>query len=135
MGENLDTLRRLIDKIVAADFEGAQAELHPDLVVDEPPGIPQGGQWHGQDASERVKRLITATWSQKMGPIRHWDCGDIVFANREVEWTARSTGRSVTSSIVETFEFTDGKISRISVYIKDVIGLRDTLDPSEIPSA
>jgi hypothetical protein len=96
-------------------------------VLDEPPGIPQGGQWHGQDASARVRRVIIGTWDQVMGPIRYWEAADAVFSERQITWTAKSTGKSLSSTVLEMFEFRDAKIARISVYIKDVVGLADTL--------
>lgn len=127
MGDNLDTLERLIAKLHAGDHEGALNELHEDLVVDEPTGLPQSGQWRGKDASSSIRKLVASLWDWDMGPMRRWESGDVVFAHRVITWTSKATGKAVTSPQIEMFEFNDGKIARVSVYIQDAAGVAGTL--------
>jgi len=129
VGENLDTFWRMTAHFRSGAYLEAQRDLHENLVVDEPPGLPQGGAWHGRDASERIKRLVTNLWDREAGPLGVWDCGDVVMAYREITWTSKQTGKSVVSPQLEMYEFQEGQIIRTTVYIKDVVGVLDTLEP------
>jgi ketosteroid isomerase-like protein len=129
VGTNLESLQRLIDQTMAGDYAAAARELHEDLVVDEPPGLPHGGQWRGRDASGTVKTIIRDHWDQQMGEIQYWEADDAVFSHRDITWTGKRTGKSVGTSVVERFDFRDGKIVCIDVFIDDVQGLIGTLVP------
>ena len=129
MSEQHDVLLRMLECFQSGDYAAGTAFLHDDLVVDEPPGLPHGGVWRGKDASATIRDIVVTTWEERVSPLRVWDAEDAVFTYRDCTWTSRRTGRTCASSRIERFEFADGKIWRIDVYIKDVIGLAATLDP------
>jgi ketosteroid isomerase-like protein len=129
MGKNVDILRSMLAKVQAGDYAGAEKLLHPELVVDEPESITHGGVFKGRDASRRVKEIIRATWDQQMGELQCYDCGDTVITRREITWTSRATGKSAPCTAVEFFDFRDGKIARITVYLRDTKRLMQTLEP------
>ena len=122
MGTNVDILRSMLAKVQAGDYAGAEELLHPDLVVDEPESITHGGLFRGRDASRRVKEIIRAIWDQQMGELQTYDCGDAIITRREITWTAKATGKSAPCTAVEFFEFRDGKVARITVYLRDTNG-------------
>ena len=45
-----DVVRGLHDALSTGDVPGVLARLHADLVVDEPPDLPYGGEHHGRGA-------------------------------------------------------------------------------------
>jgi ketosteroid isomerase-like protein len=71
----------------------------------------------------RPKKIIVSRWAQVMGPVERFDCGDVVIARRRISYTARGTGKSLDSSIVEVCAFRDGKVAHIDVYVKDSAAL------------
>ncbi len=129
MSVNADVLRRFLDKIQAGDYAGALAETHPDIVLDEPPALPQGGIFTGRDAPGRVKQIILGLWEQERGGLQLWDSGEVVFMGRDITWTCRATGKAAFCPVLEKFEFRDGMIARITVYVKDETALLATLTP------
>lgn len=129
VGANAAILRRFLDKIQAGDYAGALAETHPDIVLDEPSALPQGGIFTGRDAPGRVKQIILGIWDQGRGELQTWDSGDVVFMGRDITWTCRATGKSAFCPVLEKFEFRDGMIARITVYVKDEAALLATLKP------
>jgi len=129
MGANADILKNMLAKFQAGDYVGGEAFLHPELMVDEPESIPHGGIFKGRDASRRVKEIIRATWDQQMGELELWDCGDTVISRREITWISKATGKSAPCTAVEFFEFRDGKVARITVYLRDTKRLMETLVP------
>jgi hypothetical protein len=129
MSANRDALLRMLECFQAGDYAGGTGYLHDDLVVDEPPGLPHGGVWHGKEASATIRDIVVTTWEERVSPLQVWDAGEAVFTYRDCTWTSRQTAKSSSSSRIERFEFSEGKISRIDVYIKDVIGLAATLEP------
>jgi len=108
MGEHLEALRRMIDKTMVRDYEERQPSFTPIWSSTSPRGSRTVGEWRGRDASATVKRIILDHWDQDMGSIRYWECDDVVFSHRTIEWKAKTTGKTVTTGVVELFEFTDG---------------------------
>lgn len=127
MTRNVDILRRMLAAFQAGDYASGERYLHEDLVIDEPESVPHGGIFHGRDASRRVKEVIRAHWDQRMGELELHESGEIVISRRPITWTSRKTGKSAECTAVEFFEFRDGKVAKITVYLSDTARLLATL--------
>jgi ketosteroid isomerase-like protein len=129
MSANVEILRSMLAKYQAGDYAAGEQYLHPELVIEEPESITHGGIFRGPDASTRVKQIIRATWDQQMGELELYDCGKLVISRRPIVWIAKTTGKSTACSAVEFFEFRDGKVAKITVYLQDTKRLMETLEP------
>ena len=125
---NIETVRRLNERSLAGDVDGAYAEFHPTVQLVQPESLPHGGVHHGHDGVRRAGELAAAHWERRVEDITRIGCGDHVLLVERQTWTARDTGRSVTLPMIELFSFTDGKISRIEVYVDTHVVL-ETLKP------
>jgi len=128
MNTNVEILRSMLAKFQAGDYASGEQYLHEDLVIDEPESVPQGGVFRGRDASRQVKEIIRATWEQQMGELQLYESGEIVISRRPIVWTSKKTGKSAECTAVEFFEFREGKVARITVYLRDTQRLMQTLD-------
>ena len=128
MTTHADVLRNMLLAFKSGNYAEGERYLHDDLVIDEPHSLPQGGIFRGRDASRRVKEIIRAHWEQQMGELELYESGEIVISRRPIVWTSTKTGKSAECTAVEFFEFRDGKVVSITVYLRDTAQLLATLD-------
>jgi uncharacterized protein len=133
--DNLATVRRLNDKFASGDIAGAFDEYHEDLVLIQPESLPHGGAHVGHEGVRRAGQLAAEHWKRKASTIERVAVGDVVVLFEKQEWTALSTGRSVTVPMIEIFSFTDGKISRIEVFVDTHLVMQTLERPTGQPAA
>jgi uncharacterized protein len=134
---NMETFLALKD---AANFEkdltseqsqGAMLDAFAkDIVVVEPPSLPQGGVHQGIEAWQEMHHLMRSLWLQKVDVKHVWDVpeDDLIVLYSEMEWTANATGKSVTFPAVELLHFRDAKIAKIEMFLQDSKVILDTLE-------
>lgn len=110
-----------MDRINTGDVDGALELIHYDVIIVEPSALPYGGTWTGHEGfRELFRNGIGATWrGWRERENRVAGVGDLVI--RETTFTAnlRSNGRTVEMPLLETFEFSQGKVAAIRPYYGD----------------
>ncbi len=116
----LELAHTMLGCIDAGDWAGVLAITHPDYVVHEPPELPFGGDWKGQDA---LTRLFPHVWS-------YWDN---VVVNRlgiltdenyfclqlRMTMTSKLTGNRISTSLAETTRCVDGLMAEYTIHYHD----------------
>ena len=138
MSKNLDAYNDLLAK---ADFEhditsdrSRQAMVDaftPDYVMVEPPSLPHGGIWEGRDEWLKMNAMMRSLWDQKVVPVHVWDVpeDDLIILNSHMEWTAKTTGKTVSFPAIELLYFRDAKICKVEMFLQDTKIILDTLEP------
>ena len=116
----LELAQTMLACIDAGDWPGVMAITHPDYVVHEPPELPFGGDWKGQDA---VPRLFAHVWS-------YWD--DVVVdrlgilsdetyfcLQLRMTMTSKFTGNRISTSLAETTRCVDGLMTEYTIHYHD----------------
>jgi uncharacterized protein len=128
MSANFDLIQLFLKKLRAGDQAGAMSHIHPEVVIDEPGSLPQSGEHRGHEAPLRLRTMITDLWDQENGAEHYLDAGEAVLMQRVVNWRAKRTGKAVRQPVLELYEFRDGMIARITVWIRDTKALAATLE-------
>ncbi|MBX9883778.1 MAG: nuclear transport factor 2 family protein [Novosphingobium sp.] len=115
--ELAETMLGCIDK---GDWAGVMAITSPNYVVHEPPELPFGGDWKGQDA---LIRLFPHVWS-------YWD--DVVVdrlgiltdenyfcLQLRMTMTSKLTGKRISTSLAETTRCVDGLMVEYTIHYHD----------------
>ena len=104
-------------------------ELFDDgVVLVEPESLPHGGRHEGLDDFRSVQAGMRELWEQRIEGAEYWQCAeDRVVLRIVIQWTARSTGRSVVLPMIDLIRFSDGKIVQIEAFVHDTKVLLDTL--------
>jgi uncharacterized protein len=105
----------------ARDGATVDAMLHPDLVITEAPGLPYGGTFHGAAGWRALNRAVAAAWGAMQVDVTEilGETADTLVVLMTLSGTAQATGKSFTTSILEIWRFTDGRISAITPYYWD----------------
>lgn len=74
---------------------------------------------------------LKANWKMTSHVEKMWDVpdDDVVVNYVVMEWTANSTGRTVTLPAIHLLHFRDGKIAKAEIFLQDTKALLDTLEP------
>lgn len=100
----------------------------PDVVLVEPPSLPHGGVHEGLEAFGKAQAGMRELWEQQVVDATYWQCApDRVALRIVIQWTARSTGKSVTLPMIDLLSFGDGAITRIEAFVFDTAALLGTL--------
>ncbi|MCO5985247.1 nuclear transport factor 2 family protein [Actinoallomurus spadix] len=111
-----------------ADFGGMAARLHPDVVMHQAPTLPYGGVWRGHDGLERFMAAMSRTWrSLEFLERRQWTDGDTVIVSNHGRLTARATGRSIETTVLQVFTVRDGLIAEIRPFYWDTAAINEAL--------
>ncbi len=121
-----DVLRRLYTALSAGDMPGLMACIDPDVVVDEPPGLPYGGVHHGRDAfigsvlgaMAGFARIELSTFEIFEG--RTGATGKLVG-----NLTAHTTGEVFPVTMIEVHEIVGETTRRMDIWVKDPAALAD----------
>jgi hypothetical protein len=97
----------------------------------QPPSLPHGGIHKGRDGWIEMQRTMRSFWNLDVNVRHMWDIeeSDVVILYVDMEWTAKSTGRSVQLPALELLQFQDGKLARTEIFLQDTKALLDTLVP------
>lgn len=101
----------------------------PDYEIVEPPSLPYGGVYTGRDEWAKMNEAMRALFAQSVKPLHVWDVpdDDLVILYSEMEFTAKSTGKSVTFPAIELLYYRDAKICRVEMFLQDTQVILDTL--------
>ncbi|MCO5993118.1 nuclear transport factor 2 family protein [Actinoallomurus rhizosphaericola] len=111
-----------------ADFGGMAAHLHPDVVMHQAPTLPYGGVWRGHDGMERFMAAMSRVWrSLEFLERRQWTDGDTAIVSNHGRLTARATGRSIETTVLQVFTVRDLLIAEIRPFYWDTAAIGATL--------
>jgi ketosteroid isomerase-like protein len=103
-----------------ADFGPVAALLDDEVCLWSQPGLPYSGVWRGREGIENFLGEFSSTWSGlDFLSTRQVADGDQVAVHLEVRFTARSTGRSLETSLVQVNRVRDGLITEFRPYYWD----------------
>ncbi len=121
MSKNLEIANRLESAVFGGDQAGIRAVIHPDFVLHSAPRHPYGGRYDGVEGFlvfidrlmghfdfEKLER--TGTYSSENG--------DMIL-EFHLRGTAKSTGVLLDTSLLEKWEFKDGKIIAVTPHYFD----------------
>lgn len=116
-------VRRYVDALLARDFAAVLAAFAPDAVIDEDRGLPYCGEHRGRDGIAALLRSVGRTFDVRHLEHQVFDAGTKVVATFRVAVTARATGRSAETTVVELFTVGDEGITHLDVYYKDATAI------------
>ena len=98
-------------------------QLHDDVQVSEPAGLPIGGEYSGKAAFVGFLGKVAATYDVKIHRAKVMDAGELAVAHLDLTWTAHSTGASLDTQFCELYTVDGDKITSINVFPKDTKAL------------
>jgi ketosteroid isomerase-like protein len=122
---NASVAAKLLDSFIAGDLAGAVSVWHPDCVVHESRALPYPGDWHGPAGFTELVTTMTGLFDVTFAGYEIIDNGEMVSMRAHATFTAKATGRSLETSIVEIYRFADGRIVDADIYYKDPSGIRE----------
>ena len=130
MKSNLEIFQSMHEIFMSGEWEKAcDTYFSDDLVLREPPGLPQQGVHRGRYAPIRVSNIYRAIWDMEIHKMELWEDGEVLVNRMETTWTNKATGKSLRQPVTETNRFRDGKIVEIEVFMFNPAGLMATLVP------
>lgn len=101
-----------------------------DFVLVEPPSLPHGGTHRGKEQWLKVHEIMRSLWQQKVHIEHLWEVpeDDVILLHTTMEWTAVTTGKTVTFPAIEVLKFRDGKIAGVDMFLQDTKVILDTLE-------
>jgi ketosteroid isomerase-like protein len=119
--EKVETFEALQKALAEDDFDGIRACLAEDFVLQEPPALPFGGNFHGAEGYVELVRQIQSYFelellSSKMTEARD----DLLLCELCLRFKSRRTGDSADMELVDLYHFgADGKIRRMDAFYMD----------------
>jgi hypothetical protein len=106
----------------------------PGIEVHEPPCLPHGGVHRGVDNWLNVRKIMMATWEQKLDILNIYEDAEknVIILNYLMDWTARSTGRNFRMPAIEVLTFQDAKIAKVEFYPQDAKAMAESLEPMSV---
>jgi ketosteroid isomerase-like protein len=131
MSQPPSTATRPTQEVIEAFYAGAlrgdvaavSTVLHPDVVIQEPASLPYGGDHKGREAALALLGTLFAGVDRDAVVIEHLVCGDRAAAAMLSVPFRAATGPAATMLVCETFEVSDGLITRIRPYYFDTAAL------------
>jgi uncharacterized protein len=117
----------LFASVYHGDIATVLACLHPDIIIHEADGLPYGGSFQGHDGFLELQTMMLSKMDIRIKSHRLISNDEQVAGHVQVEFTVRTTGRSIVMPVVEIYDFTDELISSIDVYYKDVAAINTLL--------
>jgi len=122
MENNVDKVAAhvFLDAFSRGDTQAMEALLAPDFLLRQADGLPYGGDYRGVEGWQRMLTRFAETWSSLV-PTLVTVLGDgPQFAVLvDVTVTARATGRTLTTSVLEFWTMRDGKLAEIRPFYWD----------------
>ena len=108
--ENVELARRGYEALARGDLEAVLELIHPDAHLEDAPGLPDAGTWHGHDgvrAGIAAEHEHQEDWS--LEPVRFLPAGDEVVVLIEQRARGRYTGIDMTRPISHIWRFKEGR--------------------------
>jgi ketosteroid isomerase-like protein len=97
-----------------------ERHMSPDLRVVEPRSLPYGGVFQGADELAELESIFHRTWARHRHRVRRYaDSGDYVVAYLDLQLTARTTGDTVQTHLIQWWRFVAGKVVEIENFYED----------------
>jgi ketosteroid isomerase-like protein len=117
--EAVETVRRFTAALAAGDVKTCLELLQPDNVFDEAAGLPFGGDYSGPEGFIRLLKDVGRLFEVKLSEPQVSDAGDRVLVRLTGTFTARATGRTLETPVVDLYTVRDGKVAHVDVFYKD----------------
>ncbi|MFJ3671439.1 nuclear transport factor 2 family protein [Streptomyces sp. NPDC090106] len=115
-----DVVRGLYDALGKGDVPGVLARLAPDVIVDEPSGLPYGGVHQGREVFvQSVLGAMMGHASVALTDAEVFEGPTGVVGKLTGTLTAHSTGEQFPLTMVEIHQVQDGTVHEIDVYTKN----------------
>lgn len=113
---NLAVLERFVGAVFSGDGETLQSLCHADFLLHEGSGLSFAGTYPGGEGFLRFLEIFGATLDiERLETLRIYraEDPDYVIAEMELRATVRETGKAFESSLLERWQFRDGKVIEI----------------------
>ncbi len=123
--DRTEVIDQLFTKLTAGEIEAAMEFVHPDSVIDEPEGLPYAGLYKGPEGFVELLGKVTSLYGFEIHDwtVEHFGEGAICHLN--ATFTSLHSGESKPMQVVEIYEFTDGKMSRATIFPRDTKVIAD----------
>ena len=115
---DVDITQQFLKAFQAGDIETVFGMIHPECVFDEGHGLPYAGTFVGPGGLQELVGKIMTPMEMVVDEFTVTDGGDCAVARIVLNFTSRSSGRSLKMPGIELYETTDGKVSKIDVFYK-----------------
>ncbi|KPI12844.1 protein of unknown function DUF1486 [Actinobacteria bacterium OV450] len=129
MGRNTETLQCFLALIESGAIEEALGLMHPEAVIHEAESLPYSGDFHGPEGFIRLAETVFGLATLSLSDVRLMEDGDTVISRSRAKFTARATGRSLETEVVELYTFRDARIIEIDAFYKDTHAVVELLRP------
>jgi uncharacterized protein len=120
-----EVVNQFIRALGERDFETAAALLDPEVIFNEPAGLPYGGEWKGPAGIAALFEKILSEYTFEIRETELSDAGDRILVTAAVEFSSNQSGASMSQSIAEIYRVEDGKIVANQIFYHDVPGLAE----------
>ncbi len=110
--DSIALMHRVYAAVLGGDFDTLRALCHPDMALHQGSGMPFAGTYHGYEGFMRFFAEFGETFEiEKLGPLRDYTSDDPEWVVCELEIAAkvRATGKRFDGTIMEQWQFRDGK--------------------------
>jgi len=115
---DVDITQQFLKACQVGDIETVFGMIHPECVIDEGHGLPYAGTFVGPAGLQELVGKIMTPMEMVVDEFTVTDGGDCAVARIVLNFTSRSSGRSLKMPGIELYETTDGKVSKIDVFYK-----------------
>ena len=123
-----EAARQFYDHITGGRPEQVLETLHPEVHVSESADLPFGGEYDGYQGFTELSERLAALYEPALIDLQIFDAGEVAVARLTGRFTAKATGRSCETEVVELFQVRDGLISQIDIYYQRPAAVAALLD-------
>jgi len=110
----------LVADMLSGNLDGVLARLHPNIVVHEADSLPFGGDWTGRDGFANLVANLSSYAELDIPEYTIYETAVGMVIVMQVTLTSRASAATLRTRIAEIYRLTDGLVSEIDVYYKDV---------------
>jgi hypothetical protein len=131
---NADAARRLFEAVESRNSQGVAAIYHQNIVINEAPSLPYGGEYHGHEGAFRHGQGFRATWDRfQSSNARGLEPRFIAQHHHvAVQWRHkaenRETGERIDLPAAGIYRFVDGMVIDSRMFHFDIAALLKFLD-------
>jgi ketosteroid isomerase-like protein len=126
-------VRRVLATFMSGDQEKIASVCHPDITIEQAPGLPYGGVYKGLTGVRDMAKLLYKTWSEfdvTTERVLGDASGDHFIMMQRLRARSRKTGQATEITIAELFSFQDGRLILIRPYYWDTKALAELCQSS-----
>jgi len=123
--DNLEVQRSFVEAVFASDAQTIRELAAPDFKLFEGSGLPFAGVYEGAEGFLAFLGTFVDTFEiEKLEPVRHYASDDPDKLAFEFDFQAKvkATGETLETSIVELWQFRNGKVEAIRAHYFNVPG-------------